>query len=83
MAGQYFRGAFIEFTSAFLVPIPNIILFQYNPETLSHTWTPAASAAPAGQAAGPGSGNPLAVTGDPGARPEYPSGGSSPGLEAG
>lgn len=66
MAGQYFRGAFIEFTSAFLVPIPNIILFQYNPETLSHTWTPAASAAPAGQAAGPGSGNPLAVTGDPG-----------------
>lgn len=66
MAGKYFRGAFIEFTSAFLVPIPNIILFQYNPETLSHTWTPAASAAPSGQAAGPGSSNPLAVTGDPG-----------------
>jgi hypothetical protein len=66
MAGQYFRGAFIEFTSAFLVPIPNIILFQYNPETLTHTWTPAASAAPTGQAAGPGAANPLAVTGDPG-----------------
>lgn len=66
MTGKYFRGAFIEFTSAFLVPIPNIILFQYNPETLSHTWTPAASAAPAGQAAGPGASNPLAVTGDPG-----------------
>jgi hypothetical protein len=66
MTGKYFRGAFIEFTSAFLVPIPNIILFQYNPETLSHTWTPAASATPSGQAAGPGSGNPLAVTGDPG-----------------
>jgi hypothetical protein len=40
MPGQYFRGAFIEFTSAFLVPIPNIILFQYNPETLTHTWSP-------------------------------------------
>jgi len=66
MPGQYFRGAFIEFTSAFLVPIPNIILFQYNPESLVHTWTPAASAAPSGQAAGPGAANPLAVTGDPG-----------------
>jgi hypothetical protein len=63
MPGQYFRGAFIEFTSAFLVPIPNIILFQYNPETLTHTWSPAA---PTGQAAGPGAGNPLAVTGNPG-----------------
>ena len=66
MAGQYFRGAFIEFTSAFLVPIPNVILFQYNPESLTHTWTPAASATPSGQAAGPGASNPLAVTGDPG-----------------
>jgi hypothetical protein len=64
MSGQYFRGAFIEFTSAFLVPIPNIILFQYNPETLTHTWSPAA--APAGQTDGPGASNPLAVTGNPG-----------------
>jgi hypothetical protein len=66
MPGQYFRGAFIEFTSAFLVPIPNIILFQYNPETLTHTWSPATAAAPGGGAAGPGAGNPLAVTGNPG-----------------
>lgn len=65
MPGQYFRGAFIEFTSAFLVPIPNIILFQYNPETLIHTWSPAAPAAPAGPP-GPGAANPLAVTGSPG-----------------
>jgi len=64
MPGQYFRGAFIEFTSAFLVPIPNVILFQYNPETLTHTWSPAAPAS--GGAAGPGSNNPLAVTGNPG-----------------
>ncbi|HEY4364593.1 MAG TPA: hypothetical protein VGN17_26755 [Bryobacteraceae bacterium] len=66
MPGKYFRGAFIEFTSAFLIPIPNIILFQYNPESLVHTWTPAAAAAPSGGAAGPGAGNPLAVTGNPG-----------------
>jgi hypothetical protein len=66
MPGKYFRGAFIEFTSAFLIPIPNIILFQYNPESLTHTWTPAAPAAPSGGAAGPGAGNPLAVTGNPG-----------------
>ncbi len=65
MPGQYFRGAFIEFTSAFLVPIPNIILFQYNPETLTHTWSPAAPAAPSA-ASGPGASNPLAVTGNPG-----------------
>jgi hypothetical protein len=65
MPGKYFRGAFIEFTSAFLVPIPNIILFQYNPETLTHTWSPAAPAEPS-PAQGPGASNPLAVTGNPG-----------------
>jgi hypothetical protein len=66
MPGKYFRGAFIEFTSSFLVPIPNVIVFQYNPETLSHTWSPAAAAAPSGANQGPGQGNPLAVSGDPG-----------------
>ncbi len=66
MPGQYFRGAFIEFTSSFLVPIPNVIVFQYNPETLSHTWSPAGAAAPSGAGQGPGQGNPLAVSGDPG-----------------
>src|SRR5215472_13639037 len=66
MPGKYFRGAFIEFTSSFLVPIPNMIVFQYNPETLSHTWSPAAAAAPSGASQGPGQGNPLAVSGDPG-----------------
>jgi len=66
MPGQYFRGAFIEFTSSFLVPIPNVIVFQYNPETLAHTWSPAAAASPSGASQGPGQGNPLAVSGDPG-----------------
>jgi hypothetical protein len=66
MPGKYFRGAFIEFTSSFLVPVPNVIVFQYNPETLTHTWSPAAAASPSGSAQGPGASNPLAVTGNPG-----------------
>src|SRR5579872_600057 len=65
MPGKYLRGAFIEFTSAFLVPIPNVIIFQFNPETMTHSWTPAAGAeSSSGQAQGEG--NPLAVSGEPG-----------------
>jgi hypothetical protein len=57
------RGALVEFTETFPIPIPNLILFQYNPETMTHTWTPAKS----GGAATPGQSpsNPLAITGSP------------------
>src|SRR5580692_1219057 len=41
-----------------LVPLPNVIIFQYNPETVTHTWTQPASAGVQG--------NPLAVKGMPG-----------------
>src|SRR5262249_17632320 len=42
-------------------------VFQYNPETLVHTWTPAAPASsPAASAQGQAEGNPLAISGDPG-----------------
>lgn len=34
------KGALIGFTDRFLVPIPNIILFQYNPDTLTRNLTP-------------------------------------------
>lgn len=37
------KGALIEFSERFIGPVPNIIIFQYNPETLSRTlsvWTP-------------------------------------------
>ena len=34
------KGAIIQFSAPMLVPIPNIIIFQYNPETLSRTLTP-------------------------------------------
>ena len=45
------------------IPIPNIIVFQYNPETMSHAWTQ-----PDAPSAGPNetTANPLAVNGDPG-----------------
>ena len=66
MAGKFLRGALIEFSESFPLPIPNVIIFQYNPETMTHAWTPAttnpATSTPgaAGAAA-----NPLAITGDP------------------
>lgn len=34
------KGALIYFGAPMLIPIPNIIIFQYNPETLSRTLTP-------------------------------------------
>jgi len=62
MAGKYLRGALVQFMPTFLIPIPNVIVFQYNPETMTHTWTAAAAS---DEASKPG-GNPLAVKGVPG-----------------
>lgn len=64
MAGKYLKGAFIQMMPTILVPLPNIIIFQYNPETMTHTWTPATkdtTTTPGG-----GQPNPLAVKGLPG-----------------
>src|ERR1700761_7156292 len=61
MPGHYLRGALIDFTESFPLPIPNVIIFQYNPETMTHGWTPATT-----NPSTPGStANPLAITGDP------------------
>src|ERR1700761_7302335 len=61
MPGHYLRGALIDFTESFPLPIPNVIIFQYNPETMTHAWTPATTSPST-----PGSSaNPLAITGDP------------------
>ena len=61
MAGFYLRGALIEFTETFPLPIPNVIIFQYNPESMTHSWTPATT-----NPGTPGAtSNPLAITGDP------------------
>lgn len=63
MAGNYLRGAFIQFNKSFPLPVPNLILFQYNPETMTHTWTPARSGG--SNAPGQSPSNPLAVIGPP------------------
>jgi len=34
------KGAIIQFSAPLFVPIPNIIIFQYNPETMSRSLTP-------------------------------------------
>lgn len=59
----YLRGALVEFMPTGLIPIPNIIVFQYNPESMSHAWTQ-----PEAPTAGPNqtTTNPLAVKGNPG-----------------
>ena len=64
MAGTFIRGALVEFMPTFLIPLPNIIIFQFNPETMTHSWTQPASV-PVSQGAG-GNANPLAVRGVPG-----------------
>jgi hypothetical protein len=56
MAG-FLKGAFVEFMPTFLIPLPNVIVFQYNPETIQHTWS---------QPQPTGGSNPLAVKGLPG-----------------
>lgn len=33
------KGALVSFTPTFLTPVPNVTVFQYNPESLTHTWT--------------------------------------------
>jgi hypothetical protein len=37
---NFIKGALIQFTEEFLGPIPNIILFQYNPETMTRSLEP-------------------------------------------
>ncbi len=52
----------MSFMQTFLIPLPNVVVFQFNPETMTHAWTqPEASA----EASKPG-GNPFAVKSLPG-----------------
>lgn len=61
MTGKYIRGALVEFKPTFLIPLPNVIVFQYNPETMTHNWTPSETVPPANEEA-----NPLIVRNVPG-----------------
>jgi hypothetical protein len=56
------KGAFVEFTDTFTVPLPNVVPFQFNPETMRHTWEHAQSQTRSSE----GQSNPLAVAGVPG-----------------
>ena len=63
MSGFALKGALVEFMPTSLpVPLPNVIVFQYNPETMTHTWTQPQPAPTAGTEQS----NPLAVLGYPG-----------------
>jgi hypothetical protein len=62
MSGKFIKGALVEFMPTFLLPLPNVIVFQYNPETMSHSWTQAETSSGKEQ----GASNPLAVSGLPG-----------------
>jgi hypothetical protein len=51
------KGALIHFSAPMLVPIPNIIVFQYNPETMTRQvvpWSPESRSNQAGEEALPG-----------------------------
>jgi hypothetical protein len=62
------KGALISFSAAGgalgLPALPNIIVFQYNPETITHAWTEAS--APQAPSDATAKVDPLAVTGVPG-----------------
>jgi hypothetical protein len=77
VSGFVLKGALISFSPSLIpLPIPNVIIFQYNPEKMTHTWSqpePAGgggAAGGAGGAAGGGGGqetsNPFGVMGMPG-----------------
>jgi hypothetical protein len=60
--GKFLRGAVIQLKDNFPLAIPNVIVFQFNPETMTHNWTPTRSSAggASGQVA-----DPRAVAGTP------------------
>jgi len=63
MPGMFMKGAFIQLTKKGPVPVPDLIVFQYNPETIEHTWDQSDSGG-GGAKAGSYS-NPQAASGKP------------------
>lgn len=57
------RGALVSFTTSFIGLMPDVIVFQFNPESITHTWTAAPAADATDKDSKP---NPLAVKGVPG-----------------
>ena len=64
MSGAFLKGALVQVTNIGMRRIPNVILFQFNPETIEHTWEQADVNGGGGK---PGSySNPRAASGAPG-----------------
>src|SRR5215831_13283440 len=68
MAGATIKGALISFLPTAIggVPIPNVVVFQINPETITHTWSEAAPPKPPSNQQTPELTDPLAASGMPG-----------------
>jgi hypothetical protein len=69
VSGLVLKGALVEFMPTFLPkPVPNVIVFQYNPETMTHTWSQPEAAPPLEYTStgGVAANNPFAVKGMPG-----------------
>lgn len=64
------KGALVSFTPTFLpIPVPDVTVFQYNPESLTHTWSQPAPSGDGGGSCGrtgTTTGHPMAVPGYPG-----------------
>jgi hypothetical protein len=58
------KGALVSFMPTFIGSLPNVIVFQYNPETIAHAWTPAGKSAHATDPKA--AADPLAADGVPG-----------------
>ncbi len=70
MAGSTLKGALVSFMPAGplgLPSLPNVVVFQINPETITHAWTEATAPQPPASAEGkqPTHISALATTGDP------------------
>src|SRR5947208_236408 len=63
--GKFIKGALVSFMPTFLGSVPNVIIFQFNPESLTHGWTETARKGGGGASDKEGS-DPMAIGGPPG-----------------
>lgn len=59
------KGALVQLVAGFDATIPNVVIFQFNPETMQHSWSQGMGAATAGGVNAPAGANPYAVSGMP------------------
>ena len=64
MPDKFINGAFVTLKDTFLIPLPSAITFQFNPESITHSWT--VSGAAKATCKGATQPNPLSVKNVPG-----------------